>query len=44
MDSSAPEIEDYTNRWIFHPVSSRLARFLSHTLGDGMVVPGGDGS
>lgn len=31
MDSSAPEIEDYTNRWFFHPISTRLARALSRT-------------
>ncbi len=31
MDSKAPEIEDYTNRWLFHPISTRLAVALSRT-------------
>ncbi len=31
MDSKAPEIEDYSNRWLFHPISDRLAVALSKT-------------
>lgn len=31
MDSKAPEIEDYSNRFLFHPISDRLARALAKT-------------
>ncbi len=31
MDSKAPEIEDYSNRFLFHPISDRLALVLSKT-------------
>lgn len=31
MDSKAPEIEDYSNRFLFHPISDRLAVALSKT-------------
>ncbi|MCH8172352.1 MAG: CDP-alcohol phosphatidyltransferase family protein [Proteobacteria bacterium] len=31
MSSRAPEIEDYSNLWLFHPISHRLAKALSKT-------------
>ena len=31
MNLRAPEIEDYSNLWLFHPISHRLARALSKT-------------
>jgi len=31
MASRAPEIEDFSNLWLFHPISHRLARALSKT-------------
>jgi len=31
MSSRAPEIEDFSNLWLFHPISHRLARLLSKT-------------